>query len=126
MDSGKIKKFVLNNIVYVIFSYIGDIICFAFRTAEGRDISEKILPALNSLGTAFARVVPPFNPIDLGTGILIGVAMKFIIKARNANRKKFRQGTEYGSAVWGGQKDIEPLTRPLSSGQRKKQKYSTK
>ena len=24
------------------------------------------------------------------------------------NRKKFRQGEEYGSAVWGAQKDIEP------------------
>ena len=24
------------------------------------------------------------------------------------NRKKFRQGEEYGSAVWGGEKDIEP------------------
>lgn len=30
------------------------------------------------------------------------------MKMRAANKKKFRQGTEYGSAVWGTEKDIEP------------------
>ena len=34
--------------------------------------------------------------------------MKFVMKMRAANKKKFRQGTEYGSAVWGTEKDIEP------------------
>ncbi len=108
MDSRKIKKLILNNLAYVIFGYAGNIICFAFRTAEGKAISEKILPALNNLGTAFAHIVPSFHPIDLLVGIAVGVAMKFIMKMRAANKKKFRQGTEYGSAVWGTEKDIEP------------------
>ena len=108
MDSRKIKKLVLNNLAYVIFGYAGNIICFAFRTAEGKDISEKILPALNNLGTAFAHIVPSFHPVDLLVGIAVGVAMKFVMKMRAANKKKFRQGTEYGSAVWGTEKDIEP------------------
>lgn len=108
MDSRKIKKLVLNNLAYVIFGYAGNIICFAFRTAEGKNISEKILPALNNLGTAFAHIIPSFHPVDLLVGIAVGVAMKFIVKMRTANKKKFRQGTEYGSAVWGTEKDIEP------------------
>ena len=108
MDSRKIKKFVLNNLAYVIFGYAGNIICFAFRTADGKNASEKILPALNNLGTAFAHVIPTFHPIDLLIGIAVGVAMKFVMKMRAANKKKFRQGTEYGSAVWGTEKDIEP------------------
>lgn len=108
MDSRKVKKFVLNNLAYVIFGYAGNIICFAFRTAEGKDVSEKILPALNNLGTAFAHIIPSFHPVDLLVGIAVGVAMKFIMKMRAANKKKFRQGTEYGSAVWGTEKDIEP------------------
>lgn len=108
MDSRKVKKSVLNNLAYVIFGYVGNIICFAFRTAEGKNISEKILPAMTNLGTAFARILPSFNPIDLLIGIAVGVAMKFFMKMRAANKKKFRQGTEYGSAVWGEQKDIEP------------------
>lgn len=108
MDSRKIKKLVLNNLAYVIFGYAGNIICFAFRTAEGKNASEKILPALNNLGTAFAHIVPSFHPVDLLVGIAVGVAMKFVMKMRAANKKKFRQGTEYGSAVWGTEKDIEP------------------
>lgn len=96
MDSRKIKKLVLNNLAYVIFGYAGNVICFAFRTAEGKNVSEKLLPALNNLGTAFAHIIPSFHPVDL----LVGVAMKFIMKIRAANKKKFRQGTEYGSAVW--------------------------
>lgn len=108
MDSRKIKKFVLNNLAYVIFGYAGNIICFAFRTADGKNASEKILPALNNLGTAFAHVIPSFHPIDLLIGIAVGVAMKFVMKMRAANKKKFRQGTEYGSAVWSTEKDIEP------------------
>ena len=108
MDSRKIKKLILNNLAYVIFGYAGNIICFAFRTAEGKDVSEKLLPALNNLGTAFAHIIPSFHPIDLLVGIAVGVAMKFVMKMRAANKKKFRQGTEYGSAVWGTEKDIEP------------------
>lgn len=108
MDSRKIKKFVLNNLAYVIFGYAGNIICFAFRTAEGKDVSEKLLPALNNLGTAFAHIIPSFHPVDLLVGVAVGVAMKFIMKMRAANKKKFRQGTEYGSAVWGTEKDIAP------------------
>ena len=108
MDSRKLKKLVLNNLAYVIFGYAGNIICFAFRTAEGKDVSEKLLPALNNLGTAFAHIIPSFHPVDLLVGIAVGVVMKFVMKMRAANKKKFRQGTEYGSAVWGTEKDIEP------------------
>ena len=82
MDSRKIKKLVLNNLAYVIFGYAGNIICFAFRTAEGKDVSEKILPALNNLGTAFAHIIPSFHPVDLLVGIAVGVVMKFVMKMR--------------------------------------------
>ena len=108
MDSRKIKKLVLNNLAYVIFGYAGNIISFSFRTAEGKDISEKLLPALSNLGTAFAHIIPSFHPVDLLVGIAVGVVMKFVMKMRAANKKKFRQGTEYGSAVWGTEKDIAP------------------
>lgn len=108
MDSRKIKKLVLNNLAYVIFGYAGDIICFAFRTAEGKNISEKLLPAMTNLGTAFAHIIPSFHPIDLLFGVAFGIVMKLIIKMRSANKKKFRQGTEYSSAMWGTEKDIEP------------------
>lgn len=34
--------------------------------------------------------------------------MKLVLYIKAKNRKKFRQGEEYGSAVWGNAKDIEP------------------
>ena len=67
MDSRKVKKSVLNNLAYVIFGYVGNIICFAFRTAEGKNISEKILPAMTNLGTAFARIPVSYTHLTLPT-----------------------------------------------------------
>jgi hypothetical protein len=74
MDTQKIKKLVLNNLAYIIFGYAGNIISFSFRTAEGKDVSEKILPALNNLGTAFAHIISSFHPVDLLVGVAVGVA----------------------------------------------------
>ena len=103
MDSRKIKKLVLNNLAYVIFGYAGNIISFSFRTAEGKDVSEKLLPALNNLSTAFAHIIPSFHPIDLLVGIAVGVAMKFVMKMRAA--KSFLKGIPFhhhktAEAVW--------------------------
>ena len=108
IDSGKLKKTILLNLHYVIFGYAGDMISCAFRTAEGDDISEKLTPFLNNLGTVFAKMLPSFHPIDLLVGVGLAVVMKIILTIRAKNRKKFRQGEEYGSARWGNSQDIEP------------------
>lgn len=107
-DSGKLKKAILLNLPYVIFGYAGDMISCAFRTAEGEDISEKLTPFFNNLGTVFAKMIPSFHPIDLLVGVSIAAVMKIILTIRAKNRKKFRQGEEYGSARWGKAEDIEP------------------
>ncbi len=108
IDSGKLKKAILLNLPYVIFGYAGDMISCAFRTAEGENISEKLTPFFNNLGTVFAKMIPSFHPIDLLVGVGIAVVMKIILTIRAKNRKKFRQGEEYGSARWGNAQDIEP------------------
>ena len=108
MNTKKIKKVILNWLPYVIFGYAGDIISFAYRTAEGKDISEKITPFMDNLSTAFARVIPSFNLIDLGFGIIFALVIKLLLYIKSKNKKKFRNGEEYGSARWGSEKDIEP------------------
>ncbi len=108
IDSSKVKKAVLLNLPYVIFGYAGDLIACAYRTAEGADLSEKMTPFFNNLGTVFARILPSFHPIDLLVGVALAVVMKIILTIRAKNRKKFRQGEEYGSARWGNAQDIEP------------------
>lgn len=108
LDSRKLKKVILLNIPYVIFFYIANLVCYAFRISEGNDIAEKLTPFLSNIETAFANILPSFHPIDLLFGIAVAVVAKIILTIKQKNRKKFRAGEEYGSASWGTEKDIEP------------------
>ncbi len=108
MNTPKLKKIILASLPYVIFAYAGNLIGFAYRTAEGNGFQEKVLPFMSNLGTAFARIFPSLHPLDFLFGLAVAGVMKLIIYVKSKNRKKFRQGEEYGSAVWGNEKDIEP------------------
>ena len=87
---------------------MGNLIGFAYRTAEGNGFQEKLLPFMSNLGVAFARIFPSLHPFDLLIGLGLAGVMRLVLYVKSKNRKKFRQGEEYGSAVWGDEKDIEP------------------
>ena len=108
IDTRKLKKLIIKAVPYVAFSYVGNLIGFAYRTAEGDGFQEKILPFMSNLGVAFARIFPSLHPSDILFGLVLAGVMRLILYIKSKNRKKFRQGEEYGSAVWGGEKDIEP------------------
>lgn len=108
IDTRKLKKLIIKTIPYVAFSYVGNLIGFAYRTAEGDGFQEKILPFMSNLGVAFARIFPSLHPFDLLFGLVLAGVMRLVLYVKSKNKKKFRQGEEYGSAVWGGEKDIEP------------------
>jgi len=108
IDTRKLKKLIIKTIPYVAFSYVGNLIGFAYRTAEGNGFQEKLLPFMSNLGVAFARIFPSLHPFDLLIGLGLAGVMRLVLYVKSKNRKKFRQSEEYGSAVWGGEKDIEP------------------
>ena len=108
IDTRKLKKLIIKAIPYVAFSYVGNLIGFAYRTAEGNGFQEKLLPFMSNLGVAFARIFPSLHPFDLLFGLVLAGVMRLVLYVKSKNKKKFRQGEEYGSAVWGGEKDIEP------------------
>ena len=108
IDTRKLKKLIIKAVPYVAFSYVGNLIGFAYRTAEGNGFQEKILPFMSNLGVAFARIFPSLHPFDLLFGLGLAGVMRLFLYVKSKNKKKFRQGEEYGSAVWGGEKDIEP------------------
>lgn len=108
IDTRKLKKLIIKTIPYVAFSYVGNLIGFAYRTAEGNGFQEKLLPFMSNLGVEFARIFPSLHPFDLLIGLGLAGVMRLVLYVKSKNRKKFRQGEEYGSAVWGGEKDIEP------------------
>lgn len=108
IDTRKLKKLIIKAVPYVAFSYVGNLIGFAYRTAEGNGFQEKLLPFMSNLGVAFARIFPSLHPFDILFGLVLASVMRLVLYVKSKNRKKFRQGEEYGSAVWGGEKDIEP------------------
>jgi type IV secretion system protein VirD4 len=108
LNTRKLKKLIIKAVPYVAFSYVGNLIGFAYRTAEGNGFQEKILPFMSNLGVAFARIFPSLHPFDLLFGLGLAGVMRLVLYVKSKNKKKFRQGEEYGSAVWGGEKDIEP------------------
>ena len=108
VDTRKLKKVILKTLPYAIFAYAGNLMGYAYRTAEGNGFQEKILPFMSNLGTAFAKVFPSLHPLDILFGLVLAGVMRLVLYIKSKNKKKFRQGEEYGSAVWGTEKDIEP------------------
>ena len=108
IDTRKLKKLTIKYLPYAIFAYAGNLIGFAYRTAEGNGFQEKVMPFMQGLGAAFARIFPSLHPLDILFGLVLAGVMRLVLYIKSKNKKKFRQGEEYGSAVWGGEKDIEP------------------
>lgn len=107
INTKKLKKILLANLPYLIFAYAGNKISYAYRIADGSGFQEKLMPFLNEIGTSFAQVLPSMNGIDILAGAAVAGIMKAVLYFKAKNKKKFRQGEEYGSARWGGEKDIE-------------------
>ena len=95
----KSKKGILRSLPYLIFGYAGDLIGYAYRTAEENSFQEIILPFLDNLGVAFAKVFPSLQPSDIFVGLGLAVVMRLVLYIKSQNKKTFRQGEEYGSAV---------------------------
>lgn len=108
INTKKLKKILLANLPYLIFAYAGNKISYAYRIADGSGFQEKLMPFLNEIGTSFAQILPSMNGIDILAGAAVAGIMKAVLYFKAKNKKKFRQGEEYGSARWGGEKDIEP------------------
>ena len=63
---------------------------------------------MTNLGVAFAKVFLSLHPFDILFGLGLVSVMRLVLYVKSKNKKKFRLGEEYGSAVWGTPKDIEP------------------
>ena len=103
-----VKKLILLNFPYVFAFYFADKISAVFRQAPGAEFIDKLTNGFAVFGTAFANPLPSFYPVDLLIGLSAGVLLKLAVYMKAKNRKKFRQGVEYGSARWGKPEDIKP------------------
>nr|WP_251319829.1 type IV secretory system conjugative DNA transfer family protein [Flintibacter muris] len=60
----------------------------------------------------FASPAPGLVPADWLVGIAGAAAIRLFVYVKAKNAKKFRRDEEYGSARWGGPKDIAPFVDP--------------
>jgi type IV secretion system protein VirD4 len=63
---------------------------------------------MSNLDDSFVKIFPSIHLQDIIVGLVLAGVMKFIIYIKSKEKKKFRYGEEYGSAVWGTHKDVQP------------------
>ncbi|HFH8898202.1 TPA: VirD4-like conjugal transfer protein, CD1115 family [Streptococcus agalactiae] len=100
------KKFILENLPYLLFFYIGNIFASHVNSYVGGDIIDRILVAFSQIDTL--KYIPSLKIKNLIPSLILSVVIKLILIQKKKKAKKFREGREYGSARWGNEKDIEP------------------
>ncbi len=111
--SQKTKKLIILNLPYAIIGLFCSNIGEAWRLASGADISAKLASFFACMGEAWSNPMPSFHPFDLILGLAIGACFRLVVYVRGKNARKYRHNEEYGSARWGGPKDIEPFIDPV-------------
>lgn len=108
-----VKKYILPNLPYLFLFWFFTKVAQCYRLAEGTDVITKAMGALSGLGTLLSEnPLPSFHPRDLLIGAAGAAAIRAVVYFKAKNAKKYRQGVEYGSARWGGPKDIAPFIAP--------------
>ena len=100
MKNVNIKKAILPNLPYAFIALYATKLGQAARLSPGADFSAKALHIMEGFAAAFQSALPSFHPVDLLIGLIAGALLKLAVYVKGKNRKKFRQGEEYGSARW--------------------------
>lgn len=100
------SMFVKQNLPYLVFWYIGNILSHHVQSYVGGDVIDKIFQGI--LEIQKLSFIPSVHLVDNLVGVFLAFLMKLIVVSKGKNSKKFRQGKEYGSARWGKLSDIEP------------------
>lgn len=108
-----IKKKLVLNIPFFLIWYLGDKAGWLYRQASSPQAAAKIMTVLIRFSAAFRDPLPSFHPLDVITGICLAGILKLVSDYRKKNAKKYRMGSEYGSARWGTHADIEPYEDPV-------------
>ena len=109
----EMKKLIIANLPYLLFVYLFGKLGQTYRLAAGADLSEKLLHLADGFSLAFESAAPSFHLFDLVVGVAGAVALRLMVYCKSKNAKKYRRGVEYGSARWGGPKDIAPYIDPV-------------
>ena len=105
----KIKKYLLPNFPYLMAFWFFSKLGTAYRMAQGGNAGEKLFGMMEAIGPVFQNYAPGLGLFDLAVGIAGAVGIYFMVQSKIKKARKFRRDMEYGSARWGGPKDIAPF-----------------
>lgn len=106
------KKYFFKLAPYLIFAYLGNKLAWLYRLSPGEQMLQKLMFAIGNIQYMFLSWLPSFYITDFLFGILFAAAIRLALYLKSKNAKKYRPGSEYGSARWGNAKDIEPFIHP--------------
>ena len=112
MKKGSLKKYILPNMPYLFMAWACLKLGTAYRLAAGANAGQKLVGMMAMINTAFASPAPGLDPVDWLVGIAGAAAIRLFVYIKAKNGKKYRRAEEYGSARWGGPKDIAPFVDP--------------
>ena len=112
MTTKKLTKLLALYLPYILLGLVATNFGEAWRLAEGKELGDKIMSMMGAVPLAFASPLPSLHPFDLLIGLCCGAGMRLAVYLKGKNAKRYRHGMEYGSARWGGPKDIEPFMAP--------------
>ena len=94
------KRLILLNLPYILMGLYATNLGRAWRMAAGADMTEKMQSLITVLPDALGRIIPSFHPLDLLVGLCLGAGLRLAVYLKGKNAKKYRHGSEYGSARW--------------------------
>ena len=112
MTTKKLTKLLALYLPYILLGLVATNLGEAWQLAEGKELGDKIMSMMGTVPLAFANPLPSLHPLDILVGLCCGAGMRLAVYLKGKNAKKYRHGMEYGSARWGGPKDIEPFMAP--------------
>jgi type IV secretion system protein VirD4 len=106
------KKMLLKGLPYGLIFYVFYQLSALYNTIESESFIDRFAQLLMQLGRIFERPQLSLSFIDLFVGIIGSASVYLLVYIKGKNAKKYRKGTEYGSARWGTTKDIKPYIDP--------------
>ena len=100
MRQVNLKKYVLPNLPYLFVGLYATKLGEAWRLSSGTEFADKVLHLMDGFAAAFQSAAPSFHPSDLLVGLCCGATLRLAVYLKGKNAKKYRHGTEYGSARW--------------------------
>lgn len=107
MKQAAIIKQILLHLPYLLIAIVMARLSAAWQMAGG-DTADKILKLQEIILRAVSFEQLPLTINAILFGLLAAATVRFGVYLRSQNSRKFRKNIEYGSARWGGAKDIKP------------------